>query len=71
MPASVEIKRECDELYAVIKKAQDRIAELRKMCEHENTFEGLWSWRECPAKICCDCGACLQFLNSENQFFQT
>lgn len=66
-----EIKKECEDLYDTIKKSQDRLDEIRKICKHENTFKGLWSWRigaENNATICSDCGTCLEFLDKQLHF---
>lgn len=40
-----EIKSECELLYEQIKIAQTRLAELRKTCKHEKTFQGNYSSR--------------------------
>lgn len=56
---SKEIKDECDFLYKIIEYANLKLTEIRNNCKHENTFEGLYSWRVgCidPATICSDCG---------------
>jgi methyl coenzyme M reductase subunit D len=53
-----EIKIECEKMYLQIKEAEDRLAEIRKICKHENTFEGNYSWRPGAmflAEICSDC----------------
>lgn len=55
---SQEIKKECEKLYLEIKLANERLEELRKLCKHEETFEGNYSWREgsyYPADICLFC----------------
>lgn len=62
-----EIKADCDAQYKALRKAEDRLKELRATCPHENTFEGLWSWRpgtQDPAIICKDCGVCLQLIQT-------
>lgn len=54
-----EIKSECEKMYSQIKSAKERLDELRKICKHENTFEGNYSWRPgaiCLAEICSYCG---------------
>lgn len=53
-----EIKKECELMYEQISKAEARLSELRKLCKHENTFEGNYSYRPgaiYPAIICSDC----------------
>ena len=40
-----EIKKETEQMYAQIKNADDRLVELRHICEHEKTFKGNYSWR--------------------------
>lgn len=58
------IKEECTVLYETIKKAQERLEEIRALCKHENTFEGTWSWRVgCydSAIICSDCGSLIKY----------
>lgn len=58
-----EIKTECELQYAAIKMAEERLKELRVICNHENTFEGNYSWRIgsiLPATICSYCGTCLK-----------
>lgn len=62
-----EIKEECEYLYSQIKSANERLDELRKICTHENTFEGNWSWRVGtfdPAIICGNCGKLLAYKNT-------
>lgn len=54
-----EIKTECSTLYETIKVSRERLEELRKICKHEKTFEGTWSYRignYTPAIICDYCG---------------
>lgn len=61
-----EIKSECETLYEVIKKSQDRIKELRILCKHTKVEPGYYSWRPgCiePAEICCFCGEVTKILN--------
>ncbi len=75
-----EIKSECEEQYAAIKKAQERLEELRKICKHENTYEGTYSWRVgCydAATICSDCGHLVKinsawtYFNNQSQSFKS
>lgn len=62
-----EIKTECELMYEQIKKAQERLEEIRtKWCKHEYTHEGLYSWRVgCidNATICSDCGHLVKIHN--------
>lgn len=54
-----EIKKECDVSCKKIKDARVRLSELRSICKHESTFEGVYSWRvgsTAMATICRDCG---------------
>lgn len=60
-----EIKSECELQYKQIKDSHDRLSELRSLCKHEHTFEGLWEWRvgsTYPATICSYCGTCVKGL---------
>ena len=61
-----EIKIDSQVQFDAIKKAEERLKELRSMCTHVNTFDGTWSWRVgCydPAIICSDCGNLIEFKN--------
>ena len=40
-----QIKKECEQMYAQIKSAEERLKELTAICKHEKTFEGNYSWR--------------------------
>lgn len=63
-----EIKSECELQYAQIKKAEERLKEIRTICKHENTFEGNWQWdiaSTFPALICSDCGTMVKFIDFE------
>lgn len=54
-----KIKTECEQMYLQIQEAEDRLVELRKICKHENTFEGNYSWRPgaiSVEEICSYCG---------------
>ncbi len=54
-----EIKTEVQMIYCQIQVAQERLKEIRSICEHKNTFKGNYSYRVgCidPATICADCG---------------
>lgn len=58
----INAKREL--AYLQIKNATERLSELRTVCKHENTFEGNYTYgdvsRSFPAKICSDCGDCIE-----------
>lgn len=61
-----EIKKECNICYEQIKVANERLKELRDICQHENTEQGLYSWRVgCINKceICSDCGEVIKNMN--------
>lgn len=60
-----EIKKECEEMYAQIKSAEERLKELRSNCKHEKTFEGNYSWRPANiqlAEICEYCGSMIKYM---------
>ena len=38
-------KNECEQLYAQIKSAEEKLVKLRSDCKHEKTIEGMYSWR--------------------------
>lgn len=62
-----EIKTETQAQFDLIKKAHERLEELRSICKHVTTFEGIWSWRVgCydPAIICSDCGNLIKLKNN-------
>lgn len=55
----MNIKKECEELYEVIKKSQERLDEIRKICKHTNTEKTNYSYRVGQSSIedvCQDCG---------------
>lgn len=59
-----EIKNDCLVQYEQIRIAEERLKELRKLCQHEETFQGLYSWRPGAiesAIICSFCGTTVQF----------
>ena len=61
----IEIKQECEKMYAQIKQAEERLKEMREICKHPNTFEGNYSWRIGviqKAKICSDCGSLIKYI---------
>ena len=62
---SVKIKEECSLMYEQIRKAQDRLKELREMCKHEHYWETNYSYRIgslMPAIVCSDCGELISFI---------
>lgn len=68
-----EIKKECDELYAQIKSATDRLTEIRSTCSHERKEEANYSYRVGVynrAIICSDCGTPLEVFDF-NPFLNT
>ena len=59
-----EIKKECEQMYAQIKSSEERLKELRKICQHEKTFVGNYSWRIGAiqtADICEYCGELIRY----------
>lgn len=59
-----EIKKERLELYNTIEVSNKRLEEIRKICAHEKTFKGLYSWRVgsfAMSLICEYCGECVKF----------
>ena len=61
---SQKIKEECTLMYEQIRNAETRLSELRKICQHQNTKEGNYSWRigsVLPAVICSDCGELIKY----------
>jgi len=65
-----EIKIECEQLFETIKKSRERIDELQFLCKHEQTFEGLYSWRlGCidHATICSYCHKAIKIHNGTNK----
>lgn len=60
-----EIKQEVETHYLAIKTAEERIKELRTLCHHPNTKNGLYSYRVGvvdEALICSDCGNVIKML---------
>ena len=58
-----------EELYAMIKSANDELVEIRKECPHDNWFEGNYMWAPGhihPGAICDDCG---EFLGDVRTLF--
>jgi len=61
-----EIKIECESLYKANNKNAERLQELRDLCQHEDTYEGDYSYgiaRTFPAVICNHCGAVVKQLD--------
>ena len=59
-----EIKQDCESIYKTIEDSKNRLEELRKICKHEDKYDGIYSWRvgaTCPAIICAICGKALSF----------
>lgn len=66
---SEKIKQECEKLYEQIQVANNRLEELRKLCKHKNTRQGLYSWRVgsiTEAIICSDCGSLIKNVINNN-----
>jgi hypothetical protein len=60
-----EIKQDVETHYLAIKTAEERIKELRILCHHPNTKDGLYSYRVGridKALICADCGEVIKLL---------
>jgi hypothetical protein len=60
-----EISLEKEKMFEQIKVAQERLAEIRKICKHEKTFEGNYSWRVGSyqlAEICSYCGEFIKYI---------
>ena len=55
-----EIKTECELIYTQIENLNDRLTRLRSICKHENTYDGIYSWRVGvmqQTRLCCDCNS--------------
>ena len=62
---SADIKKECELMYSQIKNAENRLKELREICEHEDTDIGNYSYRIGvveQAEICNSCGIVIRRL---------
>ena len=60
-----EIKKECDLIFVNIEREKERLKELRNICNHEDTFHGLYSYRigsSYPAIICSICGSAIKYI---------
>jgi hypothetical protein len=55
-------KTRVEELFEIIKTAQDELALIRDMCKHENHTEGLYQWRVGSVKTGQICDYCKEFL---------
>jgi len=67
---NTEIKAEKDRCFEQIELAKERLEEIRKICKHEKTFEGNYSWRVgCiqPAIICEYCGELIEYKDSDEK----
>lgn len=65
---SKEIQLECQRAHAMLKRANAKLAKLRRECKHEVTFNGLYSYRVGsirPAKICHYCGELLRYTDND------
>lgn len=63
--SSEKIKAEKELLFAQIKRAEERLAEIRAICKHENVVAGNYSYRIgaiFSALICSDCGECIKAI---------
>lgn len=61
-----KIKFECEAQYKLIADAQEKLKDIRSLCKHEDTFEGLYSYRigsVLPAIICTYCGTLIKYKN--------
>jgi len=61
-----EIKQEKDRLCDKIRRAEERLNELKVQCSHPHTFEGNYSWRIGviqKANICSDCGSLVNYID--------
>jgi len=57
------------ELFDIIKRAQDELEEIRSTCSHPAFHKGLWSWDRpgnvVVAKICSECNDYLESVNED------
>lgn len=61
-----ETKLECEKQYEAIAQAKIKLAAIRQDCDHTETVEGIWSWREGhyrSAIICSSCGSLVRYMN--------
>ena len=57
-----------DELFDIIKNAQEELVKIRTACPHDIYFKGLWSWRPgnvSVAKICCKCQDIIEYTDED------
>jgi len=58
------ILKEKEKCFEQIEQCNKRLEEIRKVCKHEETFEGNYSWRVGNiqlAEICSYCGELIKF----------
>lgn len=73
MPTKEQIKIDCEFAYQAIEAANKRLKELRSLCNHEETFEGNYSWRVgsiYPATICSHCGELIKLHIGNDAHFE-
>jgi len=66
MKTAEEINKRRNELFGIIRRANNELEKLREECSHKNTFKGLWEWAPghiYNALICQDCGKCIRNLD--------
>ena len=66
---NLNIREECESIYAQIKTAENRLKELRGICKHEDTFIGNYSYRLGvidKVRICEYCGSVMPSNNKTN-----
>lgn len=63
-----EIKSECEQMYAQIKSAEERLKELRAICKHEKLFRGTYSWRVGAYQVTDICEYCGEPVGLKHQF---
>ena len=64
---NADIRKECEQMYAVIKSARDRLNELCATCKHEKTSICDYSWapgHSMPDRVCEYCGECVAFTRN-------
>jgi len=64
-----EIKAECKIHMEAIQKAAVRLEEIRSICTHPNTEEGIWSWRIGSYDKALICQDCRDLVKTENNMF--
>ena len=48
MKTAEEINKRRNELFGIIRRANNELEKLREECSHKNTFKGLWEWAPWP-----------------------